>query len=107
MFQFVSTVLLCNCSFIPAVQYFTSRCFRSRLGREFDQLPIEKQLEVVRQVRLFARVEPTHKSHIVELLQQLGEISAMTGDGVNGMVTRIWSTLIFFIQYFVDEQVFL
>ena len=66
---------------------FESARTYSYIGREFDQLSNEKQLEVVRDVRLFARVEPTHKSHIIELLQQLGEISAMTGDGVNGVRT--------------------
>merc|ERR1719154_574796 len=33
--------------------------------------------------RMFARVEPFHKSKIVEYLQQMKEITAMTGDGVN------------------------
>ena len=33
--------------------------------------------------RMFARVEPFHKSKIVEYLQSMKEITAMTGDGVN------------------------
>ena len=53
-------------------------------GREFDELPQEQQRLVVQQARLFARVEPSHKSKIVDFLQMNGEISAMTGDGVNG-----------------------
>ncbi|KAK7483697.1 hypothetical protein BaRGS_00025018 [Batillaria attramentaria] len=52
-------------------------------GREFDELPPEDQRAAVMRARLFARVEPTHKSKIVEYLQSEGEISAMTGDGVN------------------------
>jgi Ca2+ transporting ATPase len=53
-------------------------------GREFDDLPsVEAQANAVRNARLFARVEPAHKSKIVEFLQADGEVSAMTGDGVN------------------------
>ncbi|KAH3887742.1 hypothetical protein DPMN_011761, partial [Dreissena polymorpha] len=52
-------------------------------GREFDDLSVEDQRAAVMRARLFARVEPTHKSKIVEYLQGEGEISAMTGDGVN------------------------
>merc|ERR1719487_1854822 len=32
---------------------------------------------------VFSRTEPKHKQQIVKILRQLGEISAMTGDGVN------------------------
>ena len=46
-------------------------------GREFDDLSVEEQAKAVRKARLFARVEPAHKSKIVEFLQADGEISAM------------------------------
>lgn len=52
-------------------------------GREFDDLPLEKQRDACRTARCFARVEPAHKSKIVEYLQSFNEITAMTGDGVN------------------------
>ncbi|CAL4119460.1 unnamed protein product [Meganyctiphanes norvegica] len=52
-------------------------------GREFDELTPDQQSEAVRRSRLFSRVEPFHKSQIVGYLQDHGEISAMTGDGVN------------------------
>ena len=43
-------------------------------GREFDDLPEGEQAKAVRHARLFARVEPAHKSKIVEFLQADGEI---------------------------------
>ncbi|KAF1398765.1 Sarcoplasmic/endoplasmic reticulum calcium ATPase 3, partial [Spheniscus humboldti] len=52
-------------------------------GREFDELPPEEQRQACRDARCFARVEPAHKSRIVEYLQSFHEITAMTGDGVN------------------------
>jgi Ca2+ transporting ATPase len=56
---------------------------KSWTGREFDDLSPERQSEACRTAKLFARVEPAHKSKIVEFLQSHGEITAMTGDGVN------------------------
>ncbi|KAG7332652.1 hypothetical protein KOW79_004486 [Hemibagrus wyckioides] len=52
-------------------------------GREFDDLSPNSQREAVMAARCFARVEPSHKSKIVEFLQGFDEITAMTGDGVN------------------------
>ncbi|NXY51986.1 AT2A3 ATPase, partial [Ceuthmochares aereus] len=52
-------------------------------GREFDELAPEAQRQACRDARCFARVEPAHKSRIVEYLQSFHEITAMTGDGVN------------------------
>jgi Ca2+ transporting ATPase len=56
---------------------------KSYSGREFDDLPLSEQKQAVARARLFSRVEPAHKSKIVEFLQAQNEISAMTGDGVN------------------------
>jgi Ca2+ transporting ATPase len=52
-------------------------------GREFDDLSPSEQKQGVKNARMFARVEPFHKSKIVEHLQAMEEITAMTGDGVN------------------------
>ncbi|XP_034279247.1 sarcoplasmic/endoplasmic reticulum calcium ATPase 1 isoform X1 [Pantherophis guttatus] len=56
---------------------------RAYTGREFDDLPAAEQREACKRACCFARVEPTHKSKIVEFLQSFDEITAMTGDGVN------------------------
>lgn len=56
---------------------------KSYTGREFDNLSASEQLEAAKNASLFARVEPSHKSKLVDLLQSLNEVVAMTGDGVN------------------------
>ncbi|KAL4797320.1 hypothetical protein BDV19DRAFT_359374 [Aspergillus venezuelensis] len=56
---------------------------KSFTGREFDNLSHSEQLEAVKNASLFSRTEPAHKSKLVDLLQSLGHVVAMTGDGVN------------------------
>lgn len=46
-------------------------------GREFDDLSPDQQRHACRTARCFARVEPAHKSRIVEYLQSFNEITAM------------------------------
>lgn len=50
---------------------------RAYTGREFDDLPLAEQREACRRACCFARVEPSHKSKIVEYLQSFDEITAM------------------------------
>lgn len=56
---------------------------KSYTGREFDSLTDSEKLEAVKMASLFSRTEPAHKSKLVDLLQSLGHVVAMTGDGVN------------------------
>ena len=52
-------------------------------GAEMDTLSKDELREAVKNIRIFARVEPRHKIQIVSALQDNGEVVAMTGDGVN------------------------
>ncbi len=52
-------------------------------GAELTELPPDALAARARNVQVFARVIPEQKLHIVQALQSLGEIVAMTGDGVN------------------------
>ncbi len=52
-------------------------------GIELDTMDDEQLRLTVQKVDVFARVSPEHKLRLVQALQANGEISAMTGDGVN------------------------
>jgi len=53
-------------------------------GREFFGMSEESQLQLLRTGnKVFCRTEPMDKQRLVLMLEKLGEIPAMTGDGVN------------------------
>jgi len=53
-------------------------------GRDFFSKAEEEQRSLLSEGNLvFSRTEPTDKQKIVKMLQSLGEVPAMTGDGVN------------------------
>jgi Ca2+ transporting ATPase len=54
---------------------------KSYTGRELDALSHEEKVLAVQHASLFSRTEPGHKSQLVDLLQGLGLVVAMTGDG--------------------------
>ena len=52
-------------------------------GPELEEASDEMLQQWVREVDIFARSSPEHKLRLVEALQACGEVTAMTGDGVN------------------------
>jgi len=56
---------------------------RATTGAEIEALDAAQLRDVVAQTDIFARASPEHKLRLVEALQSLGQVTAMTGDGVN------------------------
>jgi Ca2+-transporting ATPase len=56
---------------------------RAVTGAELQAMPDDELDKTVRDVSVYARVNPEHKLRIVEALQRAGHTVAMTGDGVN------------------------
>ncbi|WP_339860945.1 cation-transporting P-type ATPase [Thalassospira alkalitolerans] len=52
-------------------------------GHDIDQLDDHELAMQIRDTHVFARTSPQHKLRLVETLQSLGHVVAMTGDGVN------------------------
>ena len=56
---------------------------RATTGAEIETLDDAQLRDVVAKADIFARASPEHKLRLVEALQSLGHVTAMTGDGVN------------------------
>ena len=56
---------------------------QAMLGADIDNYSDEEFKKVVKNVRVYARVQPEHKTRIVTAWRDLGYVTAMTGDGVN------------------------
>lgn len=55
-------------------------------GNQLDEYNDEELLKLLPKVKIFARTNPFQKHRIVNLYQKLGEIVAVTGDGVNDAI---------------------
>jgi Ca2+-transporting ATPase len=52
-------------------------------GDEFEKMSDEEKRDMITKTNIFSRVRPHQKLIIVRTLKELGEVVAMTGDGVN------------------------
>lgn len=52
-------------------------------GSQLDELSQSEYMKIADDIQVYARVKPEQKMRIVEALKNLGNIVAMTGDGVN------------------------
>ena len=52
-------------------------------GHELEKISDERLRSIVRKIDIYARVSPKHKLKIINAWKSLGEVVAMTGDGVN------------------------
>ena len=52
-------------------------------GAEFAAITDEEALERIKDLKVMSRARPTDKQRLVSLLQQQGEVVAVTGDGTN------------------------
>lgn len=56
---------------------------REIIGTELNEMNDDELRQALEEEVLFARTTPEHKMRIVKVLQQMGEVVGMTGDGVN------------------------
>ena len=55
-------------------------------GREMQEMSDEELIDQIEDIAIFARIDPSQKLRIVEILMKKGEQVAITGDGVNDIL---------------------
>ena len=68
---------------VIATELGISNDSRAVTGVDLDRMTEDERVQTIKQVSVYARVNPEHKLQIVKALQREGEVVAMTGDGVN------------------------
>jgi len=56
---------------------------RAITGKELEKMSAEELKRRFKDVDIYARAAPEHKLRLIQVAQDLGEVCAMTGDGVN------------------------
>ncbi len=56
---------------------------QAMMGSDIDKYSDDEFKEIVQKIHVYARVQPEHKTRIVNAWRSLGYVTAMTGDGVN------------------------
>jgi len=52
-------------------------------GKQMDTYSDSALIPLIKHIKIFARTSPDHKHRLVSLFQKMGEVVAVTGDGVN------------------------
>lgn len=52
-------------------------------GPDFAEMPDEKAMQILLNLKILSRARPEDKARLVTLLQRMGEVVAVTGDGTN------------------------
>ncbi|HPT08449.1 MAG TPA: HAD-IC family P-type ATPase [bacterium] len=52
-------------------------------GKDLEKISETELNKILRNIQIYARVEPKHKLRIIKAWQKKGEVVAMTGDGIN------------------------
>lgn len=78
----------------------------SLTGAEWDALSPAQREEAAAGLVVFSRVEPHHKTALVEALRRNGAVVGMTGDGVNDApALRRWVTYNFYSFFLIFRGV--